>query len=362
MRKITALLLVITMIFTLVGCMGTFYQPVESTALEATTVMSFTIDGTRYDMKYELYRLFFLNYKSTVDGGDESVWVGEGREKYIARIEEIIVDRALDIYSVLALARRAGIDPYSADVGKRINEFINTSVEEFPSYEDYLEHLKAINLNYSTQELLFRYFAVLELLEAHYIGASSSEEMTDDFFEPGAFKYTEADVRDFYNSEEYCARILRMTFDDGAFGNTAERAEELRAEMASAKGEFAIASIIGNNSRTDGHEIERGYFLGKYNLNNNINGALVDATFALEVGEVSPVIRMHDGEKFVYHIIYRAAKSEDNFNANKTDITFVYLTDRLGEMLSDVAGDMRESTVRADFLATLDYSGISMDE
>ncbi len=362
MKRIVALFLIIATIFSLVGCMGTFYQPVESTALEATTVMSFEVDGTRYDMKYELYRLFFLNYKNVIDGGDESVWVGENKAKYIAEIEEIIIDRALDIFSVFALARRAGIDPYSANVGKKINEYINTSIEEFPSYEDYLAHLKEINLNYSVQELLFRYAVVLELIEEHYIGASSSYEMAEPYFEPGALEYTDEDVREFYFGDG-CARILRWTVEDGAYGDTQKKAEEVREKMLAESSDFGIASVIPNNgSLTDGPEIERGYFLGRYNLNDNIHGALVEATFALEVGEVSDVLRMHNGEKYIYHIVYRAGKSEENYTENKTDITFVYLTDRLGEMQHNKAEELMANTARTSFLENLDFSTISMDE
>ena len=66
MKRIVALFLILMMLFSLVGCMGTFYKPVESTPLEATTVMTFEVDGVRYEMRYELYRLFFLNYKNMI--------------------------------------------------------------------------------------------------------------------------------------------------------------------------------------------------------------------------------------------------------------------------------------------------------
>lgn len=360
MKRLAAIILIIATIFSLGGCMGNFHQPVESTPLEATTVMSFEIDGIRYDMRFELYRFFFLNYKSRIDGGDSSAWSGEKRAEYISEIEEIIIDRALDIFSVFALARRAGIDPYSADVGKKINDYINASIKEFPSYEDYLKYLKKNNINYSVQELLFRYGVVLELVEDYYIGAGTSAELAEPFFEPGALEYTAEDVESFYFSEG-CARILRWTVEDGAFSDTAKKAAEIREKMLKQTTEFGIASIIANNSLTDGPEIERGYFLGKYNLNDNIHGALVSAAFGLKIGEVSEVIRMHDGEKFFYHIIYRAEKSEENFTENKTDITFVYLTNELGKMQHEIAEEMSKSSVRQAFLESLDYSGISME-
>ncbi len=363
MKKIIALLLIIAALFSLSGCMGTFYEPTPSTATEATTVMTFRIGGATYEMKYELYRFLFLNYKRTVDGGDESVWSGEKKDEYIAEIEEIIVERALDIFSVFALARREGIDPYSTAVGKTVNEYINTSVAQFGSHDEYRAHLKKNNANDSLQELFFRYAAVLGLLEEHYVGASSSDELEDEFFEGGALEYTDEKVKKFYDSEE-CARILRLTFKEGAFSGTANTPESLREEMMgeAKKSEFNVASFIANHSLTDGREIERGYILGKHNLSDNIYGSLVEATFDLDVGEVSRVIKLHDGTEYIYHIIYRAAKSDEHYNENKTDVTFVYLTNELGRMLDEVADGMEDGAVRGQFLSTLDYSGISMDE
>lgn len=362
MKRIIALLLIIASLFALSSCMGTFYEPVPSTETEATTVMTFNIGGKKYEMKYELYRFLFLNYKSAVDGGDESVWSGEKKDEYIAKIEGIIIERALDIFSVFELAKRAGIDPYSAEVGKTVNNYINASIGEFESYDKYLAHLKSNNVNYSVQELMFRYVTVLDLIEEHYVGASNSDELEDEYFERGAIEYTDADVKAFYDSED-CARILRLTFKEGAFVGTTSTPDTLRAgmEKAASKGEFNVASFIANHSMTDGREIEKGYILGRHNLSDNIYGSLVETAFELELGEVSRLIKLHDGTEYIYHIVYRAQKSDDNYNENKTEITFVYLTNELGRMLDEISATMQESAVRTEFLGTLNYREISMD-
>jgi hypothetical protein len=65
--KKTAILLIVTIIFSLfslASCKKNEYEPVESTELEATEVMSFTLDGESYSVRYELYRALFLNYKT----------------------------------------------------------------------------------------------------------------------------------------------------------------------------------------------------------------------------------------------------------------------------------------------------------
>ena len=60
MKKLIALLLILAAILTLSSCKKNFYEPVESTELEATTVMTLKYGGRTYEVKYELYRAFFL--------------------------------------------------------------------------------------------------------------------------------------------------------------------------------------------------------------------------------------------------------------------------------------------------------------
>ena len=93
MKKIIALLLALVCLGSLISCKRKpKYEPVESTEEENTTVMTLTIGEDKYQVKYELYRHFFLNYKSTVDGGNADVWNGESKEKYIAEIDKIIIN------------------------------------------------------------------------------------------------------------------------------------------------------------------------------------------------------------------------------------------------------------------------------
>lgn len=360
MKRLISLALVIVMLFTLFGCVRT-YQPVESTEREKTTVMTFNINGAKYDMPYEVYRAFFLNYKSQVTGGDDSLWQGEDKDTYIDKINGIIIDLALDIYSTFELCRTVGIDVYSTDFGKRINDYINESIEESESYEEYLAYLKKINLNYSMQSLLFRYALALAELEKYYIGATSVEEIESGFWVGGALKYTDEDIKAFYDSED-CAKILRLHLQAEAYVDPMARANEIKKMIENASSENDVINIMGGSSLTGGPEVENGYVIGRYNLDSNIHRALIDASFGISEGEVADPIVIHDGDEYIYYVVYRAEKSDEHFNKNKTEVTYVYLWNELGKMLDSTEDSMKNGVEFKDFLDTLDYSKISMDE
>ena len=148
MKKITALLLLLVTVISLAAC-GQKYEPVPSTEDELRVVMTLKIDEVLYDVKYELYRALFLANRDTVDGGDRSVWSGESRNEYIAKINEIILDRASDIYGAIHAAKKLGLNVYSSEADGIIEEYIRINVEGngdsvtgHGSYDAYLEALK----------------------------------------------------------------------------------------------------------------------------------------------------------------------------------------------------------------------------
>ena len=359
-KKLIAALLAVILLFSLFGCTN-FYEPVESTEREKSVVMTFTLDGAKYDLTYEVYRAFFLTYKDEISGGDDSVWTGANAAEYIEKINEKIVDMALDIYSTFALARRVGIDPYSTEIGKTINSYINESIKAAESYSAYLASLKKLYLNYSMQTLLFRYAVVLDKLELYYIGASSVEELESGLTEPGAITYTDDDIAEFYNSDD-CKRILRVHIQGAAHVDPMAKAEKVANDIRAAKSESEIVRIMVNNSLIGGPEIENGYMIGKYNLDTAVYGEMVDAVFEADSGDVVGPIVIHDGDEYIYYVIYIADKSAEHLEENMADVTYVYLWNAVGELLEGVEDALEDTVTMSDFYKTIIHSEISMDE
>ena len=373
MKKAAALILLVATIFMLVGC-NKVYKPVDSTEEESRTVMTLSFGNKTYQVKYELYRALFLTYRDEVDGGDRSVWQGESKADYIEKINKRIIERAVDIYSTFAVAESIGINPYSTEVEKEINNYINVSIEGgalgdtlypgYESYEAYLAALESLYLNYSVQTLLFRYSIVSDLIDDYYMGT-----LTEDTIESGVvgnpdgkLDYTREDVEAFYNSDE-CVRVLRTFVSEDMDLNPETRAESVRAAIAkvASGGESAVRrEMINKGSTTSVPELESGFIIGKYNLSKSYYADMVDAAFALPVGGVSEVVRIHDGNRMCYYIIYRAEKSDAHLDGAYASIAYIYLRNEIGKIYADCAADMIESAEFTDVMSTIDHSAISM--
>ena len=64
MKKLIAVILLMASIFSLASCGDERYDPVESSDVEKTVVMTLKIEDETYNVRYELYRALFLNNKS----------------------------------------------------------------------------------------------------------------------------------------------------------------------------------------------------------------------------------------------------------------------------------------------------------
>ena len=376
MKKLIAMILMLATAISLVACADK-YPAVESTEDEARTVMTMTLDGKSYEVKYELYRAFFLTYKSQIDGGDASVWSGENKDEYISKIDEMIIARVVEIYSAFALCERIGVDLYSKDVEKKIKENVKISVEGgsygsatldgYESYDDYLAALKDMNLNYSVQVLLMRYAIAIDAIDTYYIGTASSDDVNANI-SVGAIKYTEEDVRDFYFSDD-CVRVLRANFQKAISYTPLERAEKLRDTLTDAaaskdtleeKETAVFNAIIGSGLYSNTAEIKNGYVIGKYNLESSYYGGMTDAAMSLEIGEVSdPVDVVSDAENS-YYVLYRTYKSEEHFSENYDSIKYVFLMNYVGEISHGIQDQLKNSLIYTDILKNLNRAAICM--
>jgi hypothetical protein len=370
------MILMLATAISLVACADK-YPAVESTEDEARTVMTMTLDGKSYEVKYELYRAFFLTYKSQIDGGDASVWSGENKDEYISKIDEMIIARVVEIYSAFALCERIGVDLYSKDVEKKIKENVKISVEGgsygsatldgYESYDDYLAALKAMNLNYSVQVLLMRYAIAIDAIDTYYIGTASSDDVNANV-SVGAIKYTEEDVRDFYFSDD-CVRVLRANFQKAISYTPLERAEKLRDTLTDAaaskdtleeKETAVFNAIIGSGLYSNTAEIKNGYVIGKYNLESSYYGGMTDAAMSLEIGEVSDPVDVVSDVENSYYVLYRTYKSEEHFSENYDSIKYVFLMNYVGEISHGIQDQLKNSLIYTDILQNLNRAAICM--
>lgn len=343
-KRLLALILTLATLLSLVACGG--YEPVPSTEEESRTVMTLTVNEKVYDVKYELYRAFFLTYKAQLLD-DEDALFSDDADEYIDAINERVIDAISEVYSAFYVCENIGVDLDSRAYKKRINGFIDDSIaaiqlfytddegnspSDEAAYAIYLERLKASYLNYSVSVLLYKYELALEAIDNYYFGSV-------DYNDPslsgtlGALEYTKEDIREFYESDEsvklYVATIAATA------ANAKDRAESLKARLDEAKAggeEAVIDTIIANSTISVTSEIEAGTVIGKHSLDKFYYGDYIDAAFSLDYGEVSEVIEIVDGKSDGYYILYKAQKSASHFEENYPDIAFSYVTNAVGKI------------------------------
>ena len=366
MKRILAFFLCILTLLSFVGCDET-YDPVESTDEEATTVFKITVGDTSYRVKYELYRAFFLNMRETVDGGDKTVWSGEDKEEYIAKIDALVFATIADIYSVLYEAKKIGIDPYSDDFDEKVEQYVkvgveggmynDTVIEGFGGdYGKYLAALKAANSNYSVQDLMIRYSLAYGELTKYYAGYVK-DETTGDRVE-GKIEYTEQTVEAFYFGNE-SARVLCAYLP----ASTTKNLQELRQNIINAAnyGDSMVRQIIGGQSQSLVYDVDNGELIGKYSRDSVYYGELIEAAFNLKRFEVSEVISITSDTDAGYYILYKLDKDRSNFEKCYNDIVEIYKQNEIGKMLNNTANQLVSSIEYTDFFKLLDRASISMN-
>ena len=364
MKKLLTIFLLLSLSLSLFAC-GNKYEPVKSTAEEQRVMYTMSLDGKKYEVAYELYRALFLQYKSSVDGGNAGVWSGEDKDEYIAAIDEIIFDRIADMYAVFHLCDKVGIDVYSDVVEDTIADYVTVSVEGGSidgmkiagfggDYDAYLAHLKAEYMNYSVQTLIYRYSIAYLMLEEYYSSKVTDEESVN---------YTREDVKAYYDSEA-CVRVLEAflstTTETDKLINTLERAEKLRDGVAKQSDEWDAGTYMIANTRS-GEGLRDGIVIGKHSLDPAYYSALTDAAFSLSIGETSEVIEVITGRSNGYYIIYRAEKSEEHFEKCYEEVEASYILNLIGTDIYEAAGSLKGGITVTDALSSLDRAAISMD-
>lgn len=366
MKKIISLILISLVLISLVSC-GNKYEPVPSTEEEARVMLEMSDSVSRYSIKYELYRTFFLNYKSEIDGGDESVWSGEDKDEYIRRINELIVDRITAIYATLSLASSLGINPYSAEFEDKIAETVRVGVEGNEAditghggdYQAYLNSLKEVNMNYAVSELLIRYDLTLQALNEYYHGVVDPVLGALN----GEFETTEEAVRDYYDGDE-CVRVLNLYFPAGF--RTKEELLTMKAAMESKNNSMEVGLYIIQNSTALGSDIidaERnivGLTIGKYALDSLYYSEYTDAVFAMDELTVSDIITT-DGENAGSYIVYKLEKTDDYFEDHYEVIKTSYIDNAMGKRIEQLRSELAESIDYTDAYEALSHKDISMN-
>ena len=183
-------------------------------------------------------------------------------------------------------------------------------------YDKYLDSLRKMNLNYSTQALLYRYTATNEKIYEYYKGNASGEDFAENVV-LGALSYTKDDVRAFYDSAD-SVRVIMAYLPKDYF--TRERALEIREKIATLGGEEAVSNYIISFSTAPGPEVKAGELIGRHNLDRQYYADYIDTAFSLSAFETSKLIEIKTGSDDGYIILYRTVKTATHFEENYDNV------------------------------------------
>lgn len=362
-RLISLALILVLSLGLLVGCKSK-YPAQKSTKEEARVVMTLYFDGEEYDVKYELYRALFIANKSAVDGGDDSVWTGSKKDEYVNKINKLIIDGASEIYSAMHLADKLGFDLYSKETNEEVEEFVRIAVEGNEAdiigyggdYDAYLADLAKSGLNYSVQDLLFRYSIALEKINEYYIG---TEDEALGALE-GDYKFSKNDVRDFYFGSE-SVRILHAYMQADVMVDSYERMQTLQENISTLSPKDAALYIIQNTSATPTDLIINkevsGIVFGDYTTD-DVYADYREAAFSLSAGEVSEIIEINDGVRG-YYVIYKLDKDESHFELCYEDIKLAYLDNVISRELIKISDGLTSGAKMTKKYGEIVHSEIS---
>ncbi len=306
-RIIAIMLALVISLASLASCDGAT-SPIESSEDDLRTVM--TVDT--YEVPYELFRYFFMNFKKQFESTDDSIWTGADSKDKKAELDASVVGAIRGVYAVLSLCSEYGIGKDDA----KIKEGVQTAIDEtVDSYGGEKAYVKALGENYMTDSV-YRFLMAVDLCETELYNTMLDVGVIDDSDEAALANINGPDF----------IRTIQILIKNDAGDDIEENrktAEELLERIK--KGED-MDTLIGRYSE-DLSMTPDGY----YSTHLELIEEYEEAAYKLELGEVSEVVETYVG----FHIIKRLSKEADyiekNFNALKTQ----YLTSAFYRQIED---------------------------
>lgn len=337
--RLCSLILAAALLLPLLAACG--YRPVKSTEWEATPV--FTLGEATVNM--EMLHTFFYTQCDDIPGFSELYFSGDAGALRFAAVRDAAVREIAGVYALFAVCQAVGIDPYSEDIDDKITEYIEISVEGgalgdqtlrgFESYDDYLAHIrKYYHMNDAVNRLMIRYALCEELLSEYY----STQ-----------YRHTEADVTAFFESED-CIRIIwvnRLANSAGLdLAGNLELMTKARDNLIAGKFEEAIWYSLSET--TD-------FYMGRYTMDPLYYGELIEAAYAMEVGDTS---RIMDLGSLGYYVFSKRTKESSALSTQYRQIEKLYLGDVMYGEIAKKQEELLQGIVYTDFYRGLTPDGI----
>ncbi len=301
-----------------------YYDPIPSSAEENRVIA--TIGDS--NVKYELFRFFFMARLNQFDGGDRTLWEGESANTLWTKAKEIVIEDITEIYGVFAVAKECGIDSNSDAIERKINESIKldidggvladgTSVNGYGSVSAYKKALKDSHCTDAVRRLLYRYMACLEAVDAYYVEQYNDKKIV----------LTDSDLTNFAASGN-CAHVNRVFVAFSDWDNDREEALNyatiLHDRLIAANGNYTemVNRVFAFSLTSVGDDPAAGVWFGKNSTFERDYPDYYHAIFNTPDGNFTDIIEEKDG----FYIVYGMSEYVDLTNEReKSILTSLYL-------------------------------------
>ena len=326
LKRIVPLILLTALLFSAVSCA----KIPESTEEDKRTAL---VIGN-YEVPYEQYYYFFMNYKREYDGGDDAYWNSADidKEAVFAELKEDTNSALLRCYATFSLAEKYGIELDSSEIKGIIDQTVDEYIKnDFGDTKTYVDSLKAAFMNDSVFRFVMLRFECDKLLNDALI--ADKKIPTDDKTILAAIS----------GGEEFCrAKQILIKNDPGEDpALNLERAKEALNSAALGVDFDRLVAEYGEDPEMIVNP--QGYYFTK----NQLLEEFEDAAFALEIGEISEIVESYLG----YHIIMRCEIDPGYVSVNYETLREAYLTYRYQK---EVEAEMASLSVKeASFISSM---------
>ena len=316
-RRALALFLVLAALFPLSSCGAKGKESLESSKIERTTLM--TAGG--FDVPLEIYRYVALNYRADYENGRSAdIWRGEEGAVLLKRLEENTRETIARLYATPCLCREYGIGIDDAYVKDAVETKMNEIYEEFDGdYEAYGEYLRSFNMNDS----VYRFFIRNDVL---------AEELLAEMERRGEIATDDAEIKKNLMGDG-AVRVQQILVPANNGKTDAEneaRAQELLEMALSGEDFFGLVQAYGGDltmfNNPDGYYVTRGTYHAEFEK----------AAFALEVGEISGIVRSDAG----WSILKRCEKEQSYIDSHFDTLAEEYIRGQYDARLEEYAAGL----------------------
>ena len=309
--KILACLSLSAVLLTLPSC-GNSEKLLESSQEDKTVVM--TVGS--YEVPLELYRYVALNTKADYENGSGSeIWLGDSGAELLEELNEAIEETIVHLYTTQYVCEQYGILPSDSYVQDTLDIQMDAIYEGYDDdYETYVNDIAKYNMN----DAVYRFIEQNDIL---------SEELIQKMMTDGVIPSSDEELETILTSAEFIhVKQILLSSDNG---NTDEEnlalAEEILDKLNNGADFDEMIQEYGNDlylfNTDNGYYISRGSYYEEFE----------EAAFALEIGEISDIVKTSAG----FSIIKRYPKDAEYIADNFDELADDYIRGRYNLILAE---------------------------